>query len=91
MNEIDPRIKNIENTFLPRCRSEKLSINAIIAFIKFGLCKIDDLPPEDQIPVLEVMKNRILDSIDLGSQEFWIINTIKAASKGQAVVTHQGG
>ena len=58
MNEIDPRIKNIENTFLPRCRSEKLSLNAIIAFIKFGLCKIDDLPSEIKNPVIDEIKKR---------------------------------
>jgi len=60
MTEIDVKTKNIENTFLPRCRSKKLSINAIIAFIKFGVCKIDDLPSEVKKPVQEVMKKRTI-------------------------------
>ena len=74
MNEIDPSIANIENTFLPRCRNKKLSINALISFIKFGFCKIDDLPPEVKKSVIEVMENSMLDSKDSDTQKFWIIN-----------------
>ena len=52
------KIENIPNTFLPRCRNKKLSINALITFIRFGFCKIDDLPPEIKKPVLDEIKKR---------------------------------
>jgi len=33
-----------ENTFLPRCRSKYLSVNALISFVKLGLCNLADIP-----------------------------------------------
>ena len=58
MTEIDTSISNIDNTFLPRCRSKKLSIDGLTAFVLHGFCKIDDLPPEIKKPVMDEIKKR---------------------------------
>jgi len=59
MTDIDVKLENIDNTFIPRARNKKLSINAIITFIRFGICKIDDIPPDVKKLVLPVLyKNR---------------------------------
>jgi len=58
--ELDTSIENIENTFLPRARNKKFSINGLVALILNGFCTIDDLPPQVKKPVLEVMQNKTL-------------------------------
>ena len=58
MNETDVTLENIENTFIPNAVNDKLSINGIIAFIKIGLCTIDDLPSEVKNPVMDEIKKR---------------------------------
>jgi len=58
MTEIDLTSENIENTFIPNAVNKKLSINGIVAFIKIGLCKIDDLPLEVKKLVMDEIKKR---------------------------------
>ena len=60
MNKTNTNIKNIENTFLPRCRSKKLSIDALVTFVLHGFCSINDLPKKVKKPVLEAIKNKTL-------------------------------
>jgi len=49
-------ISDIPNTFLPRCRSRYLSLNAILAFLKLGLIQYEDLPREVRHRINECLK-----------------------------------
>ena len=44
--KVDPNEPIFKNTFLPRCRSEYLSVNALVSFVKLGLCSLTDIPPD---------------------------------------------
>ena len=43
---IDPNAQNIENTFMPNCRSKWVSVNGIITLLQGGFCKFSDLPKD---------------------------------------------
>ena len=45
-----------ENTFLPRCRSKYLSVNALISFVKLGLCNLADIPPNIRRFVITILR-----------------------------------
>ena len=44
-----------ENTFLPRCRSKKLSIGALSFLVRKGFCCLDALPPNIRKFVISVL------------------------------------
>ena len=44
-----------ENTFLPRCRSKKLSIGALSFLVRKGFCRLDALPPNIRKFVIAVL------------------------------------
>jgi len=46
MNETDPTEYNIQNTFAPRCKSQILSVNQIIAGLRFGFFSFNKLPDD---------------------------------------------
>jgi len=46
MNEKDPTEYNIPNTFAPRCKSKTLSVNQIIAGLRFGFFSFNKLPDD---------------------------------------------
>jgi len=57
-DNIDVKIKNIKNTFLPNCRNEWLSINGIIALLQRGFCDMDSLPKEVRKNVEIILEQR---------------------------------
>jgi len=44
-----------ENTFLPRCRSKKLSIGALSFLVRKGFCRLEDLPFNNRKFVIYVL------------------------------------
>jgi len=57
-DNIDVKIKNIKNTFLPNCRNEWLSINDIISLLKKGFCSLDSLPEKVEKNVVIIIEQR---------------------------------
>ena len=57
-NNLDVKIRNIKNTFLPNCRSEWLSINDIILLLKQGFCSLDSLPEKVEKNVVIIIEQR---------------------------------
>jgi len=57
-DNIDPKIMNIKNTFLPNCRNEWLSINGIISLLKKGMCSLNSLPEEVEKNVVIIIEQR---------------------------------
>lgn len=55
---INTKERNIKNTFVPLCRSEWLSINGIIAFLRIGACSMRDMPPKVADDVQSVLDSR---------------------------------
>lgn len=54
--KIDPNKPMFKNTFLPRCRSKYLSVNALVSFVKLGLCSLADIPPDVKKHVVKEMQ-----------------------------------
>ncbi len=58
---IDSKIRNIENTFLPNCKTELLSIDDIISLLKKGMCSLSILPEKVKENVVIVIGQRTKD------------------------------
>ena len=39
-------IRDIDNTFIPSCSADKLSLNTLFLELRHGFCKVEDLPEE---------------------------------------------
>jgi len=57
-DNIDVKIENIKNTFLPNCINEWLSIDGIISLLKKGMCSLDSLPEEVEKNVVIIIEQR---------------------------------
>jgi len=55
---VDPKAKDVENTFMPNCINKYLSINGVIASLQRGFCEFDDLPKDVQEKVNIVIDQR---------------------------------
>ena len=62
IDNIDPKIKNIENTFMPNCINKYLSINGVIASLQRGFCEFDDLPEDVKEKVNIILEQRLRES-----------------------------
>ncbi len=58
---IDPKIRNIENTFLSNCKTELLSIDDIISLLKKGMCSLNNLPEKVKENVVIIIGQRTKD------------------------------
>jgi len=59
IDNIDPKIKNIENTFIPSVDNEWLSIDGIITLLQRGFVKFSSLP-EDVKEKVHVVLEQLL-------------------------------
>ncbi len=57
-DNIDPKIKNIENTFMPNCINKYLSINGVIASLQRGFCEFNDLAEDVKEKVNIILEQR---------------------------------
>jgi len=58
-DNIDVKIRNIKNTFLPTLKTKLLSINDIISLLKKGMCcPLEELPDEVRKKVQVVIEQR---------------------------------
>ena len=53
-DNIDSKIKNIKNTFLPNFRNKFFSIEGLITILSHGFCPIDAIPKDvrDKIEII---------------------------------------
>ena len=47
-----------ENTFLPRCRSKKLSIAQLAFVVRKGFCSLDNIPPNIRRFIIAILDTR---------------------------------
>jgi len=59
IDNIDPKIKNIENTFIPSVDNEWLSIDGIITLLQRGFVKFSSLPEDVKEKVHVVLEQRL--------------------------------
>jgi len=58
-DHIDPKARNIENTFMPSLINKWLSVNGIIASLQRGFCEFDDLSEDVKEKVNIIVEQRL--------------------------------
>jgi len=61
-DHIDPKARNIENTFMPNLINKWLSVNGVIASLQRGFCEFDDLPKDVKEKVNIIVEQRLQES-----------------------------
>ncbi len=61
-DNIDPKIENIKNTFIPSIDNERLSIYGIITCLQRGFVKFNSLPEDVKENVKIILEKRLQES-----------------------------